>query len=214
MNQARNIKVAVTVVNKMCQDNESKIEFIMEYINNILKDENWNCSSTKELMSKIFELSCKISDSDSESESESEYEDVEYATQCGESMEFPNFDLSFMESAADSRSKNPSFIFNPSLDILVVTNAKQYGKAIRNRMKIGIDYQIHPDAHCEKTLQGLVCNNVFNCGCVHIKRCRYERNGGCVNERCNFLHGRDMPTIRALSNFESSQGLYDFSVKK
>lgn len=77
-------------------------------------------------------------------------------------------------------------------------------------------YHIHPDAHCEHTYNGTLCENIINCDKVHIQRCFHEidrfKNGKFVrgkectnkNKKCKFIHRSDLRTEEAKQNFDNS----------
>lgn len=106
--------------------------------------------------------------------------------------------------------KNPMFQFDEKLDIDVATCAEHYIMAIREKMKIGIDYQIAPEGHCEYTLQGRLCPNVRECGLIHIKRCQFDISNDteCTRQGCTFLHERDMPTEEAKKEYIATMNSY------
>jgi hypothetical protein len=106
--------------------------------------------------------------------------------------------------------KNPVFQFDEKLDIDVATCAEHYIMAIREKMKIGIDYQIAPEGHCEYTLQGKLCPNVRECGLIHIKRCQFDISNDteCTRQGCTFLHERDMPNEEAKKEYIATMNSY------
>lgn len=224
-----NTLAALSVVNNIFKDEESRLKFALDHIRFLFNRKDWTNENTVTFLrelTKIIErdsnevlipeednIEVLIPEEDNIEVLIPEEDNADNDSTCDtldEDMEVPDIDLSFME---DTINRNPAFNFDPSLDILIATKVKHFREAIRKKYILGTDYQIHPDAHCKCTLQGLVCDNVFECGLIHIKRCRYD-SSGCTKEDCHFLHKRDMTTSESLANFISSQELYDSIANK
>lgn len=81
-------------------------------------------------------------------------------------------------------------------------------------------YHIHPDAHCNHTYNGTLCENVLECKKIHIQRCLIEidhySNGAFVearectnkNKSCSFVHRSDLESDEAKDNFDNTMDDY------
>ncbi len=71
-----------------------------------------------------------------------------------------------------------------------------------------IHFIIDDSAHCKHTFQGTLCNNVNDCGKIHIQRCTAGVN--CTKyPRCSYLHEMDMVDSNARENFKYTMQRYN-----
>lgn len=83
-----------------------------------------------------------------------------------------------------------------------VYTAEDMSIVIKQKLKLGVDFQIDYDSLCPTMMNGLICDSY--CNYVHLHRCKYEKNKNtCLNSKCNFLHSRDMPNSEAKFNFKN-----------
>lgn len=52
---------------------------------------------------------------------------------------------------------------------------------------------VFPEAECEITYTGGICDHIGSCTKIHQKRCKYDLE--CNKKDCSFKHSSDMPTI-------------------
>lgn len=96
-------------------------------------------------------------------------------------------------------------------DCLVIYSVDEFIQCIKEKKKLHIDFIINPESHCEHTFNGTLCENVKECGKIHIQRCMH--NLDCQYKYCQFLHVNDMPNDIAKNYYMDSMDEYN-KIKK
>lgn len=93
----------------------------------------------------------------------------------------------------------------------VVYTVKEFVQCIKEKKKLHIDFTIHDSGHCQHTFNGTLCDNVKDCGMIHIQRC--INNLDCKYKNCQFLHADDMSDEEAYENYMYTMDEYN-KIKK
>ena len=93
----------------------------------------------------------------------------------------------------------------------VIYTVKEFIQCIKEKKKLHIDFKIHQSGHCQHTFNGTLCDNVKECGMIHIQRC--INNLDCKYKNCQFLHADDMPDEEAYENYMYTMDEYN-KIKK
>ena len=89
----------------------------------------------------------------------------------------------------------------------VIYTVHEFIQCIKNKQKLHIDFTIDPESHCEHTFNGTICDNVKECGKIHVQRCM--NNLDCQYKYCQFLHVDEMPDEEAKENYMDSMNEYN-----
>jgi len=89
----------------------------------------------------------------------------------------------------------------------VIYTVHEFIQCIKNKQKLHIDFTIDPESHCEHTFNGTICDNVKECGKIHVQRCM--NNLDCQYKYCQFLHVDEMPDEEAKENYMDSMDEYN-----
>ena len=93
----------------------------------------------------------------------------------------------------------------------VIYTVHEFIQCIKEKKKLHVDFTIDPDSHCEHTFNGKICDNVKECGKIHVQRCM--NNLDCQYKYCQFLHVDEMPDEEAKENYMDSMNEYN-KIKK
>jgi hypothetical protein len=89
----------------------------------------------------------------------------------------------------------------------VIYTVHEFIQCIKEKKKLHIDFTIDPESHCEHTFNGTICDNVKECGRIHVQRCM--NNLDCKYKYCQFLHVDEMPDEEAKENYMDSMDEYN-----
>ncbi len=89
----------------------------------------------------------------------------------------------------------------------VVETVQQFISFIREGKELERDFTIAPEAHCEHTFKGEICERVFECGKIHIQRCIHSDK--CTKRRCTYLHPWDMDSADSEERFIRTMRKYN-----
>jgi len=89
----------------------------------------------------------------------------------------------------------------------VIYTVQEFIQCIKDKQKLHIDFTIDPDSHCEHTFNGTICEDVKECGKIHIQRCMH--NLDCQYKYCQFLHVDEMPDEEARENYMDTMDEYN-----
>ena len=92
-------------------------------------------------------------------------------------------------------------------ECFVIYSVDEFIQCIKEKKKLHIDFTIDPESHCEHTFNGTICENVKECGKIHVQRCM--NNLDCKYKYCQFLHVDEMPDEEAKENYMDSMDEYN-----
>ncbi len=93
----------------------------------------------------------------------------------------------------------------------VIYTVQEFIQCIKQKKKLHVDFVIHPSGHCPHTFNGTLCENVKECGMIHVQRC--INNLDCKYKNCQFLHADDMEDDEAYENYMYTMDEYN-KIKK
>jgi hypothetical protein len=96
-------------------------------------------------------------------------------------------------------------------ECFVIYTVDEFIQCIKEKKKLHIDFTIDPESHCEHTFNGTICENVKECGKIHVQRCM--NNLDCKYKYCQFLHVDEMPDDESKENYMDSMDEYN-QIKK
>jgi hypothetical protein len=96
-------------------------------------------------------------------------------------------------------------------ECFVIYTVDDFIQCVKEKKKLHIDFTIDPESHCEHTFNGTICNDVKECGKIHVQRCM--NNLDCKYQYCQFLHVDEMPDDEAKENYMDSMDKYN-KIKK
>ena len=90
---------------------------------------------------------------------------------------------------------------------IVIYTVNEFIQCIKNKQKLHIDFIIDQNSHCEHTYNGTICEDVKECGKIHVQRC--INNLDCQYKYCQFLHVDEMPDDEAKKNYMDTMNKYN-----